>query len=123
MISLNEIYKMIFKGKEQHDQDVAIVLSKPFNKITVKELSNASADEYANKHFWVIVNNNLVEVHSAMYTGLVLPDGNAQWAIFNHVGGYPCHMGYVFDFDDVYITSPDYKPIKGAWALYQEISS
>lgn len=122
MFNLTGIINKMFtvKGKEQRNQDVALVKSMSCEKVSVIDLVNDPDNaKWHNADFWCVINDRLVEVSSASYTGLVMPNGVAQWEVFTNFAGILCSQGYVFDDTIIYVTH-EYKPIKGAWQIYQE---
>ena len=124
MINLKGLVNMvIFKGKDRRDADAVALQAQTYKRLTIGELSNDTDTEWGDAKFWVVIDNNLVDVHGVTYTGLVLPNGVAQWAIFANIHGVICHMGYVWDDTSIFVTYAEFKPIKGAWAIYQEMAS
>lgn len=124
MLNLNGLLNMItFKNKAQRDSDKLAVASIPRHEVTVGDLAdNPDRAEWTNCKFWMVINDHLVEVASAMYTGLILPNGEAQWAVFSNIQGVIVHQGYCFDSDIVYVMQPEYKPTRGAWEIYKGVS-
>jgi hypothetical protein len=124
MLNLTGIIKNMFnfKGKEQRDSDAIKLEAQTYRQLTIGALSNDSDnDAWSNAKFWVVIDHTIIEVSNALYTGQMLPNGVAQWAVFQNINGVPCHAGYVWDDDNVYVTYAEFKPIKGAWAIYNSM--